>query len=110
MVNGMKYHNKKTEVDGIRFDSKKEAGRYLVLKMMEETGEIRDLRRQVKYELLPKQRLDGKMHRAVYYIADFVYIKDGKIIVEDVKGFRTAVYKLKRRLMLWKNGIEVKEI
>lgn len=106
----MKYRNKKTEVDGILFDSKKEASRYIILKMMEETGEIRDLRRQVKYELIPRQRLDGKMHRAVYYVADFVYIKDGEIIVEDVKGFRTAVYKLKRRIMLWKNGIEVKEV
>lgn len=106
----MKYHNKKTEVDGILFDSKKEASRYIVLKMMEETGEIRDLRRQVKYELIPKQRLDGRMHRAVNYIADFVYIKDGKIVVEDVKGYRTETYKLKRRLMLWKNGIEIKEV
>lgn len=106
----MKYHNKKTEVDGILFDSKKEAGRYLVLKMMEETGEIRDLRRQVKYELIPKQRIDGKMKRPVYYIADFVYIKDDDLVVEDVKGYRTETYKLKRRLMLWKNGIEVREI
>lgn len=106
----MKYHNKKTEVDGIVFDSKKEAGRYIVLKMMEETGEIRDLRRQVKYELIPKQRIDGKIHREVYYIADFVYIKDGEIVVEDVKGFRTDVYKLKRKMMKAKYGIEVKEV
>ena len=106
----MKYHNTKTEVDGILFDSKKEAGRYLVLKMMEETGEISELRRQVKYELIPKQRIDGKMQRAINYIADFVYLKDGEIVVEDVKGFRTKEYKLKRRMMKDRHGIEVKEV
>ena len=106
----MKYNSKKTFVDGMRFDSKKEAGRYLVLKMMEETGEISDLKRQVKYTLIPGKRWsDGKKHRDVSYIADFVYTKDGETVVEDVKGFRTDAYRIKRNLMKEIYGIEVKE-
>lgn len=106
----MKYHNQKTEIDGIKFDSKKEAGRYLVLKMMEDNGEISDLRRQVKYMLIPKQRICGKNERAIYYVADFVYCKGDTFVVEDVKGMKTRVYKLKRRLMKLIHGIEVVEV
>ena len=107
----MKYRNKKTEVDGILFDSKREANRYLVLKAMEESGEIRFLRRQVKYTLIRGVRWsDGKKHRDTVYVADFVYEKAGKLVVEDVKGFRTPVYKIKREIMKTLFDIEVVEV
>ena len=107
-----KYHSKKVTIDGITFDSKKEANRYCELKLLEKAGEIDCLKRQVKYELIPAQRLDGKVvERAVHYIADFVYKdKDGELIVEDTKGFRTADYIIKRKLMLWVHNIRIKEI
>ena len=100
-----KYHNRKTSVDGIRFDSKKEAKRYLELKILEKAGAIKDLRRQVPYVLINKSRYG----RAIKYVADFVYYEDNKLVVEDVKGVRTPVYKLKKRLMAERFGIEVKE-
>lgn len=111
-----KYRAKKTEVtleDGttMLLDSKKEARRYEELITMKQSGEISNLRLQVPYELVPKQkRSDGKTERSVKYIADFVYEKDGETIVEDVKGMRTDVYRLKRKLMLWVFGIEVYEV
>lgn len=100
-----KYRNKKTSVDGIRFDSKKEAKRYLELKILEKAGAIQDLRRQVPYVLINK----SSYGRAIKYVADFVYYEDDKLVVEDVKGVRTPVYKLKKRLMAERFGIEVKE-
>ena len=100
-----KYHNSKTVIDGIRFDSKKEAKRYFELKMLEKSGVIKDLRRQVPYVLINKSRYG----RAIKYVADFVYYEDNKLVVEDVKGVRTPVYKLKKRLMAEVYGIEVKE-
>ena len=107
----MKYRNKKTEVDGILFDSKKEANRFLVLKGMEESGEISHLERQIKFILIKGERWsDGKKHRDTVYVADFVYQKDGDMVVEDVKGFRTPVYKLKRELMKFMYSLEVKEV
>ena len=101
-----KYGNIKTVTsDGIRHDSVKEANRWCELNLMLRAGLIRDLQRQVKFELLPKQ--EGE--RAVYYIADFVYIEDGKKVVEDVKGCRTEVYKIKKKMMLYFHGIRIKE-
>lgn len=123
-----KYKNKKTlTFDGILHDSRKEARRWTELKLMMRAGEIEDLRRQVKYELIPAQyevterysrtgkRLkdDRKLvEKAVYYIADFVYIdkRTGKEVVEDTKGVRTKDYILKRKLMLFHKGIRVREI
>ena len=107
-----KYHSKKVNIDGITFDSKKEANRYCELKILEKAGEIDCLKRQVKYELIPAQRLDGKViERAVHYIADFVYKnKGGELIVEDTKGFRTPDYIIKRKLMLWVYNIRIREI
>ena len=87
------------------FDSKKEFIRWCELRILERSGIISDLKRQVKYELIPKQ--DGE--RVCTYIADFVYHQDGKLVVEDCKGFRTDSYKIKRKLMLWVHGIKVKE-
>lgn len=100
-----KYNNIKTVVDGIAFDSKKEAKRYQELKLLERGRVISDLDCQVKFELIPKQ--EGE--RPCYYVADFVYTENGKKVVEDVKGFRTDVYKLKRKLMLERHGIKILE-
>lgn len=106
-----KYHAKKTTVDGITFDSKREADRYLVLKGMEEDGLISDLRRQVRYELVPAFDVDGRHYRPVYYVADFVYVdkETGKTVVEDVKGMRTDVYRLKSKLFARRYGMSIKE-
>ena len=103
-----KYHASKTEIDGIRFDSRKEAARYSELKLLERAGEIRDLQLQVPFELIPKQ--EGE--RACTYVADFVYhmTDTGKMVVEDAKGMRTDVYKIKRKLMLWRHGIRISEV
>nr|DAT45556.1 MAG TPA: Endonuclease [Caudoviricetes sp.] len=110
MWNGRsKYHAKRTTVDGITFDSKREADRYLVLKSMEEDGIIEDLRRQVRYELVPAFDADGRHYRPVYYVADFVYVENGKEVVEDVKGMRTDVYRLKSKLFARRYGKVVKE-
>ena len=96
-----KYHSTPTEVNGIRFDSKREANRWFELRMLERAGKIEKLKRQVKYLLIPSQYRDGKcIEREASYIADFVYIKDGHLVVEDCKGFRTPEYKIKRKLML----------
>ena len=104
-----KYHAKRTSVDGITFDSKREADRYLVLKSMEEDGAIEDLRRQVRYELVPAFDVDGRHYRPVYYVADFVYREDGREVVEDVKGMRTDVYRLKSKLFARRYGKVIKE-
>lgn len=110
-----KYHATKRKIDGITFDSTKEAQRYLLLKEMAENGEISDLRLQVVYELIPSQRRNGKVaERAVKYVADFVYIQNGETVVEDVKGCRRgqayALFTIKRKLMLYRYGIQIKEI
>lgn len=97
-----KYHvsNKERRTrDGIVFASKAEMARYDELKMLEKAGKISNLELQPKFLLIPKIK---KGERATYYIADFAYLKDGKHIIEDVKGFKTAVYKLKIKLLLWK--------
>lgn len=108
----MKYGNKKTVVDGITFDSRKEAVRWSELKLLQRAGEIFDLQRQVPFTLIPKQVRDGKViERPCVYKADFVYKdKDGTEIVEDTKGMRTKEYVIKRKLMLWQFGIVVKEV
>lgn len=109
-----KYGNKRIVMDGEHFDSLKEAARYQELKLLERAGEIRELKRQVPFVLIPVQKDDkGKViERELKYIADFTYIEKGKLVrtVEDVKGLRTEVYKIKRKLMLYRNGIRIKEI
>lgn len=102
-----KFHNQKVEVDGITFDSKKECRRYKELKLMERAGVIRGLQLQVPYILFDK----SKYGRVVKYVADFVYfdVEKSKTIVEDVKGFKTDVYKLKKRILAEKYDIEILE-
>ena len=96
-------------MDGITFDSKREADRYIVLKGMEEDGLIEDLRRQVRYELIPAFDVDERHYRPVFYVADFVYVEDGKEVVEDVKGMITDVYRLKSKLFARRYGKVIKE-
>ena len=107
-----KYGNSKITIDGIRFDSKREAQRWQELRLMERAGRITDLRRQVKFVLVPSQRgEDGKViEKQVAYIADFVYLKDGKTVVEDSKGYRTEVYRLKKKMMLYFFHIRIQEV
>ena len=105
-----KYGNRKTTWNGVEYDSAKEARRAAELRLMQRAGIISDLREQVKFELIPAQRRDGKTERPVNYIADFVYTENGETVVEDVKGMRTKEYIIKRKLMLWEFGIVVKEV
>ena len=122
---GNKYGSRKVEVNGIVFDSKREAARYQELLLLEKAGEIKDIRRQVKYVLIPAQyehpesttrKGRGRcVEREFAYIADFVYktiLPDGDTltIVEDTKGFRTKDYIIKRKLMLSVYGIRIREI
>lgn len=100
-----KYHAQRTKVDDITFASKKEAMRYRELKLLERAGEIQDLRLQVPYVLIEK----SKYGRAIKYVADFVYQENGQTVVEDSKGFKTDIYKLKKRLLAEKYDIEIKE-
>ena len=103
-----KYGNKKVRLpDGTVYDSHKEYSRHRMLQLLERAGEISDLRRQVKYELIPKQ--DGE--RAVYYVADFVYMdrRTGDWVVEDCKGFKTDVYILKRKMFRYRYGKTILE-
>lgn len=106
---GSKYHAKKTEIDGIEFDSAKEAKRYTKLRAMEENNVIQDLRLQVPFELLPSFECDGVKYRSMKYVADFVYHRGGKVVVEDCKGFKTAEYKMKKKLMAYINHINIEE-
>ena len=97
-----KYNARKTEINGITFDSKKEAERYLVLLSRHQAGEITMLKVHPKFELMPGFRdSKGKAHRAINYFADFEYITDDLVhTVEDVKGMLTDVFRLKHKLFL----------
>ena len=114
-----KYHNIKTDINGIHFDSRKEARRFGELLAMEQTGEIRDLRLQVNFTLREGYtKPDGERVRAIIYRADFTYWKRAEnggytlYIVEDVKSTatRTAAYKLKRKLFREKYGTDITEV
>lgn len=122
-----KYNNRKIEVDGMVFDSKKEASRYEELLLLQKAGAIFGLRRQVRYVLIPAQREwcdeiytrgenKGKnkpgrlLERECTYVADFVYYQNCEVVVEDTKGFRTKEYIIKRKLMLYMHHIRIKEI
>lgn len=127
--NGTKYNATKVTIDGHTFDSKHEANRYLELKLLERAGEISNLRLQVEYELIPNQyateerygkngrRLKDKeilLERKCCYVADFVYTdnRTGETVVEDTKSeaTRTPEYIIKRKLILAKYGIRIREV
>lgn len=117
-----KYGSRKVRLDGIVFDSKKEAARYCELKLLQRAGRIQNLELQKPFELIPAQRepdtigkrggvKKGKIiEQSVKYVADFVYTENGQTVVEDTKGFRTKDYILKRKMMLYFYGIRIKEI
>lgn len=118
-----KYNARKVKVDGIVFASQKEADRWRELKLLERAGKITELKRQVPFLLIPIQRefcseIDkngrfkkGKViERKCSYYADFVYMQNGKQIVEDAKGKRTDEYVIKRKLMLFLQGIRIREV
>ena len=122
-----KYGNKKIQAHGQVFDSKYEYNRFCELSLLERAGEITNLQRQVPYLLLPEQRAPSTevykkgsragqpkpgpvLERRVVYIADFVYQENGETIVEDAKGVRTKDYVLKRKMMLYRYGIHIKEV
>ena len=102
----MKYHNQKVRAGDEVFDSRHEYNRWCELRLLERAGQITDLKRQVRFELVPKQ--EGE--RPVYYVADFVYSKGGQKVVEDAKGFKTPEYIIKRKLMLFRHQIRVNEV
>lgn len=121
--NGSKYGAKKVKTEDGMFDSVKEFRRWQALKMLERDGLITDLRRQVKYQLIPAQRepdiigkrggrkLGAIIEHECSYIADFEYRdKAGALHVEDAKGMRTTDYIIKRKLMLYVHGIRVEEV
>jgi hypothetical protein len=122
-----KYGNQKVTFNGKTFDSKKEARRFKELSLLEKAGAIQDLKTQVKYVLIPTQREQstevykkgakkgqlkpGKIiEKECAYIADFCYFQNGVKVVEDTKGFKTKDYIIKRKLMLYMHGIEIKEV
>nr|DAZ39099.1 MAG TPA: Endonuclease [Caudoviricetes sp.] len=106
-----KFNAKKTTVDGLVFDSRREAKRYVELREMERSGEISNLQRQVRYELIPAFDAGGKHYRPTSYVADFVYTdaKSGEEVVEDCKGYRTDVYRLKSKMFAHKFGVSILE-
>ena len=134
--NNSKLNNQSITVDGIKFDSRKEARRYQELLLLQRAGVIQSLELQKKYELIPAQyetvatgeyyKVGDKkgqpktkqvcIEQSVVYIADFVYMENGKTVVEDVKGFRDpssatyAKFVLKRKMMLWIHCIKIKEV
>jgi len=111
MIKKSKYNN--TKVNG--YDSRKESQRATTLQLMQKAGIISDLQEQVKFELIPSQYVQGFngkhicARRSMIYIADFTYIRDRQLIIEDCKGFKTATYLQKKRLMKRILNIEILE-
>lgn len=106
-----KYYNKPVDYDGHHFDSKAERDRYIELKLMENMGVIQGLEMQKKYVLQEKGKYpSGKRYAEISYVADFVYQYEGKTVVEDVKGYKTDIYRMKKKLMAGVYGIEVQEV
>lgn len=110
-----KYHNTKVEYNGIKFDSVKEMKHYQLLEYRQKIGEIKELKLQVPYELIPKYKMNDKTIRKCVYIADFVYYdtRDNKTHVIDVKSSFTRkneVYRIKKKLFEYKYGIEIEEV
>ena len=123
---GQKYNNTKVIVNGIKFDSKKESERYIVLLEHERDGSISDLKLQVKFELIPPikekyiEHLKTKdkpkertLQLPITYTCDFKYVKDGLSVVQDVKASPKMIpqeFVLKEKLLFWKYGIKIKRV
>lgn len=102
-----KYGNQKTDGSA----SKREAKALADLRLRERAGEISELKTQVEFELIPRQYVDGKLaEREIKYIADFTFMEDGRLVTADAKGYRTPMWVLKRKLMLFVHGIRVREM
>ena len=105
-----KYRNKRTEVDGIKFQSAGEAKRWRELKLLEENGKIKNLRRQVPFRWKVTYTVgENKFEETQRYVADFVYVERGQEVIEDFKGYRTIAYLKKKKLMKLLYGIEIRE-
>ena len=111
-----KYRAKPTVVDGIRFASQKEAKRYSELKLLEKAGEIHSIELQPKYPLIAVRLIGGGSVKVGDYVADFRYVEAGyrpfqdTVVVEDVKGFKTPVYRLKKKIVEVQYGIQIREV
>lgn len=109
-----KYNNQKVRFENLTFDSIREKNRYIYLSNLQEKGVIYGLELQPKYELIPAQRINGKVvERAVAYTADFLYLHNGRLVVEDVKISKKLLPKefvIKRKLMLHIHGIRISEV
>lgn len=110
-----KYGGEKVDQGGHKFDSKKEARRWLELEQLERAGQITDLKRQFAFVLAPAVRLAGevRMKPALRYIADAVYLEAGQLVVEDTKSTPTRkkeAYRIKKHLMATVHGIQIKEV
>ena len=105
-----KYKNQRTQYKGISFDSKKECEYYIYLENLEAHGAISELQRQVRFELQPSFKHNGKTIRAITYVADFTFKdRDGKFHIVDTKGIKTDVYLLKKKMMQYK-GFDIEEV
>ncbi|UEC03948.1 DUF1064 domain-containing protein [Burkholderia vietnamiensis] len=104
-----KYRNQRCMHDGITFDSRRERDRWVTLSRQLAAGEISDLERQVAYVLAEPVVINGRKKPALRYVADFVYERDGKTVIEDVKGVITPEYRIKRHLMAAR-GLHIVEI
>lgn len=108
-----KYRNEKVEINGVKYDSKKEAKRSAELETQQKLGIISGLERQVKFVLQPSFKFAGHTIREIAYVADFVYMENGGKVVEDVKSpitRKNPIYKLKKKMMMYVHGIEVREV
>lgn len=105
-----KYGNKKTIVDNIKFDSKAEAKRYTELLLLEKSGIISELKMQTPFIIAKSCIINGRKRPPMKYLADFTYLLDGKLIIEDVKGKETEGYRIKRHLMKSVLNLEISEI
>ena len=126
MIKRSKYGNRKVIIEGINFDSEREAKRYLILKDYQNKGDISDLKLQVVYELIPAIRelktvvlktktiqKEVTIQQAITYRCDFTYVKNEKLIVEDVKispKMLPPEYKLKKKLLRYVHGIDIREV
>lgn len=108
-----KYHNARTKVDGLVFDSKREADRWMALRARAEAKDITNLRRQVSFDLTTLNRVapeEGGFQTVGRYIADFTYLENGRVVVEDAKGVRTALYKWKKKHFEIEYGLSIREV